>query len=95
MALHTARAIDILHSSCPPVIHRDIKSANVLINQNFNARLGNFGLALSCVNDYKLQSTPSVGTMGYLDPCYLTPNNMSTKNGVFRFKTLLPEIIND
>ncbi|KZV47277.1 serine/threonine-protein kinase-like protein [Dorcoceras hygrometricum] len=93
LALQTAKAIDTLHSSNPPVIHRDIKSANVLIDRNFNARLGDFGLALRCVDDYKLRSTPPAGTMGYLDPCYVTPDNLSTKTDVFSFGILLLEII--
>ncbi|XP_060670737.1 serine/threonine-protein kinase-like protein At3g51990 [Ziziphus jujuba] len=94
LALQTAKAIDTLHSSNPPVIHRDIKSANVLIDRNFNARLGDFGLALRChVDDYRLRSTPPAGTMGYLDPCYVTPDNLSTKLDVFSFGILLLEII--
>jgi serine/threonine protein kinase len=48
MALQIANAIDTLHSQNPPIIHRDIKSANVLIDRNFNARLGDFGLAVWC-----------------------------------------------
>ncbi|KAK6120827.1 hypothetical protein DH2020_045432 [Rehmannia glutinosa] len=93
LALQTAKAIDTLHSLTPPVIHRDIKSANVLIDRNFNARLGDFGLALRCVDDYRLKSTPPAGTMGYLDPCYVTPDNLSTKTDVFSFGILLLEII--
>ncbi|KAA8515617.1 hypothetical protein F0562_018772 [Nyssa sinensis] len=94
LALQTAKAIDTLHSSVPPVIHRDIKSANVLIDRNFNARLGDFGLALRChVDDYRLRSTPPAGTIGYLDPCYVTPDNLSTKTDVFSFGILLLEII--
>ncbi|XP_062175289.1 serine/threonine-protein kinase-like protein At3g51990 [Alnus glutinosa] len=94
LALQTAKAIDTLHSSSPPVIHRDIKSANVLIDRNYNARLGDFGLALRChVDDYRLRSTPPAGTMGYLDPCYVTPDNLSTKTDVFSFGILLFEII--
>lgn len=94
LALHTAKAIDTLHSQNPPVIHRDIKSANVLIDRNFNARLGDFGLALRCqVDDYRLRSTPPAGTMGYLDPGYVTPDNLSTKTDVFSFGILLLEII--
>ncbi|KAJ6895060.1 hypothetical protein NC651_021516 [Populus alba x Populus x berolinensis] len=56
MALQIANAIDTLHSQNPPIIHRDIKSANVLIDRNFNARLGDFGLALRCGvdDDYRL-----------------------------------------
>ncbi|XP_059311661.1 serine/threonine-protein kinase-like protein At3g51990 [Lycium ferocissimum] len=94
MALQTAKAVDILHSLTPPVIHRDIKSANVLIDRNFNARLGDFGLALRChLDDFRLRSTPPAGTMGYLDPCYVTPDNLSTKTDVFSFGILLLEII--
>ncbi|KAL3622565.1 hypothetical protein CASFOL_033976 [Castilleja foliolosa] len=93
LAFQTAKAIETLHSSNPPVIHRDIKSANVLIDRNSNARLGDFGLALRCVDDYKLRSTPPAGTMGYLDPCYVTPDNVSTKTDVFSFGILLLEIL--
>ncbi|GFP84276.1 serine/threonine-protein kinase-like protein at3g51990 [Phtheirospermum japonicum] len=93
LALQTAKAIDTLHSLTPPVIHRDIKSANILIDKNFNARLGDFGLALRCVDNFRLRSTPPAGTMGYLDPCYVTPDNLSTKTDVFSFGILLLEII--
>ncbi|KAL5760377.1 hypothetical protein ACOSP7_018892 [Xanthoceras sorbifolium] len=94
LALQIAKAVEILHSEKPPIIHRDIKSANVLIDRNFNARLGDFGLALRCgVDNYRLRSTPPAGTMGYLDPCYVTPDNLSTKTDVFSFGILLLEII--
>ncbi|GMI75794.1 hypothetical protein HRI_001248700 [Hibiscus trionum] len=94
LALQVAKALEILHSQKPPIIHRDVKSANVLIDGNFNARLGDFGLALRCgVDDYRLRSTPPAGTMGYLDPCYVTPDNLSTKTDVFSFGILLLEII--
>ncbi|KAL7259209.1 hypothetical protein ACSBR1_005161 [Camellia fascicularis] len=96
LALQTANAIHTLHSSLPPVIHRDIKSANVLIDRHFNARLGDFGLAFRChVDNYhrRLLSTPPAGTIGYLDPCYVTPDNLSTKIDVFSFGILLLEIL--
>ncbi|XVE76774.1 hypothetical protein DITRI_Ditri13aG0007700 [Diplodiscus trichospermus] len=94
LALQVATALETLHSQKPPIIHRDVKSANVLIDRNFNARLGDFGLALSCgVDDYRLRSTPPAGTIGYLDPCYVTPDNLSTKADVFSFGILLLEIV--
>ncbi|MBA0746205.1 hypothetical protein Gogos_008744 [Gossypium gossypioides] len=68
-ALQVAKAVRALHSSNPPVIHRDIKSSNVLIDQNWNARLG------------------------YLDPAYLEPADLSTKSDVFSYGILLLEII--
>ncbi|PSS26484.1 Serine/threonine-protein kinase-like protein [Actinidia chinensis var. chinensis] len=94
LSLQTAKAVETLHSSTPQIIHRDIKSANVLIDRSFNARLGDFGLAIRChVDDSRLKSTPPAGTMGYLDPCYVTPDNLSTKTDVFSFGILLLEII--
>ncbi|KAE8679840.1 Serine/threonine-protein kinase-like protein [Hibiscus syriacus] len=61
LALQVAKALETLHSQKFPIIHRDVKSANVLIDRNFNATLGDFGLALRCcVDDYRLRSTPPV-----------------------------------
>ncbi|GLJ54440.1 hypothetical protein SUGI_1169270 [Cryptomeria japonica] len=94
IALQTAKAIQALHNAYPPVIHRDIKSSNVLIDQNWNAKLGDFGLALrGHLKDIQLNSTPPAGTMGYLDPSYISPANLSTKTDVFSFGILLLEII--
>lgn len=108
LALQTAKAIHALHSCNPPVIHRDVKSANVLIDSSFNARLGDFGLALRAADDSdngelsssslspysaSLRSTPPAGTLGYLDPGYITPENLSTKTDVFSFGILLLEIM--
>ncbi|XP_058221303.1 serine/threonine-protein kinase-like protein At3g51990 [Rhododendron vialii] len=93
-ALQVARAVQHLHSSNPPVIHRDIKSSNVLIDGENNARLGDFGLALrGHVEDVKVKCTPPAGTMGYLDPGYLAPGDLSTKSDVFSFGILLLEIL--
>ncbi|KAJ4963446.1 hypothetical protein NE237_023385 [Protea cynaroides] len=93
-SLQTAKAVETLHSSNPPVIHRDIKSSNVLLDRNWNARLGDFGLALrGNVEDVRIRSTPPAGTLGYLDPGYIAPENLSTKSDVFSFGILLLEII--
>ncbi|KAJ7965780.1 Kinase family protein [Quillaja saponaria] len=94
LALQVAKAVQVLHSSNPPVIHRDIKSSNVLIDENRNARLGDFGLALrGHVEDVRVKCTPPAGTLGYLDPCYLAPGDLSTKSDVFSYGILLLEII--
>ncbi|KAF5740172.1 hypothetical protein HS088_TW11G00238 [Tripterygium wilfordii] len=93
-ALQLAKAIQFLHSSNPPVIHRDIKSSNVLIDRHWNTRLGDFGLALrGHVEDVLVKCTPPAGTLGYLDPGYLAPGDLSTKSDVFSFGILLLEII--
>uniref|UniRef100_A0A803MEF6 Protein kinase domain-containing protein n=1 Tax=Chenopodium quinoa TaxID=63459 RepID=A0A803MEF6_CHEQI len=94
-ALQIAKAVRTLHNkSNPPVIHRDIKSSNVLIDERENARLSDFGLAIKGhVADVRVMSTPPAGTLGYLDPCYLAPGDLSTKIDVFSFGILLLEII--
>lgn len=94
IALQVARAVGSLHTSNPPVIHRDIKSPNVLIDGLWRARLGDFGLALrGHVEDVRALKTPPAGTLGYLDPCYLAPGDLSAKSDVFSFGILLLEII--
>ncbi|GMI90610.1 hypothetical protein HRI_002730300 [Hibiscus trionum] len=93
-ALQVAKAVRVLHSGNPPVIHRDIKSSNVLIDENWNARLSDFGLALrGHVEDVRFNCTPPAGTLGYLDPAYLDPSDVSTKSDVFSYGILLLEII--
>ncbi|KAK4487510.1 hypothetical protein RD792_005845 [Penstemon davidsonii] len=93
-AVQLARAVQFLHTSNPPIIHRDIKSSNVLIDSRFNSRLNDFGLALrGHVEDVRISCTPPAGTLGYLDPCYLAPGDLSTKSDVFSFGILILEII--
>ena len=94
LALQIAKGILALHSSSPPIIHRDIKSSNVLIDEKWNAKVGDFGLALrGHIEDMLKTSTPPAGTMGYLDPEYETPSDLSTKTDVFSFGILLLEMI--
>ncbi|KAJ0233732.1 Serine/threonine-protein kinase-like protein [Hirschfeldia incana] len=93
-ALQIAVAVHALHSAETPVIHRDIKSSNILIDGDGNARLADFGLALiGHVDDEHLKATPPAGTMGYLDPSYLAPADLTAKSDVFSFGILLFEIV--
>lgn len=94
LALQTARALRALHDAAPAVIHRDVKSANVLLDANLDAHLGDFGLALRVPNAAGNAATQApAGTLGYLDPAYVTPESLSTKTDVFSFGILLLEIM--
>ena len=97
LALQTARALRALHDAEPAVIHRDVKAANVLLDANLDAHLGDFGLALRVPKagggTSNAASPAPAGTLGYLDPAYVTPDSLSTKTDVFSFGILLLEII--
>lgn len=62
--------LEYLHSGCkPPIIHRDVKCANILLSENFQAKLADFGLSKSFANENNTHvSTIVAGTHGYLDP---------------------------
>ncbi|XWS55287.1 hypothetical protein CRYUN_Cryun10bG0162400 [Craigia yunnanensis] len=92
IAMQIARAVQFLHEGKPLVIHRDIKSANILFDSSWSAKLADFGLAVS-PTDPLSQVTQPAGTIGYLDPCYTAPNKLSTKNDVFSLGVVFLEII--
>ncbi|KAK3414268.1 serine/threonine-protein kinase-like protein At5g23170 [Eucalyptus grandis] len=90
IALQVARALQSLHGRKPFIVHRDIKSANILFDSEWNAKLADFGLAVMDSDD-RLDSP--AGTIGYLDPNYTCPSKLSRKNDVFSFGVVLLEIM--
>ncbi|XP_022726739.1 serine/threonine-protein kinase-like protein At5g23170 [Durio zibethinus] len=92
--MQIARAVQFLHEGKPLVIHRDIKSANILLDLTWTAKLADFGLAVSLSpTDSLSQATQPAGTIGYLDPCYSAPDKLSTKIDVFSLGVVFLEII--
>ncbi|XP_078149445.1 putative LRR receptor-like serine/threonine-protein kinase At1g51860 [Carex rostrata] len=95
IAYESALGLEYLHKACnPPLIHRDIKTSNILLNANLEAKIADFGLSRTFDNDaISHVSTRIVGTPGYLDPEYYLSNQLSVKSDVFSFGVVLLEII--
>lgn len=95
IAVQAARGLEYLHGyACPPVIHRDIKSSNILLDDDWNARVSDFGLSLlGPMNSNSALSELPAGTLGYLDPEYYRLHYLTTKSDVYSFGVLLLEIL--
>ncbi|KAL9462125.1 hypothetical protein AB3S75_000178 [Citrus x aurantiifolia] len=94
IALGSARGISYLHEHCDPkIIHRDVKAANILLDEEFEAVVGDFGLAK--LMDYKdTHVTTAVhGTIGHIAPEYLSTGRSSEKTDVFGYGIMLLELI--
>ncbi|GAU44331.1 hypothetical protein TSUD_129050 [Trifolium subterraneum] len=88
-----ASVLAYLHQECEQrVIHRDIKTANILLDANLNPRLGDFGLAKLMDHDMSPVSTLTAGTMGYLAPEYLQYGKATDKTDVFSFGVVILEV---
>ncbi|CAH8361698.1 unnamed protein product [Eruca vesicaria subsp. sativa] len=95
IVVESAQGLEYLHNGCkPPMIHRDVKTANILLNEHFQAKLADFGLSRSFpVEGETHVSTAVVGTPGYLDPEYYQTNWLNEKSDVYSFGIVLLEII--
>ncbi|KAK3006177.1 hypothetical protein RJ639_015713, partial [Escallonia herrerae] len=92
--LGAARGLAFLHTTEKQVIYRDLKSANILLDGDFNAKLSDFGLAkLGPANGDSHVSTGVVGTYGYAAPEYVATGHLYLKSDVFGFGVVLLEII--
>ncbi|GLU23958.1 hypothetical protein SLE2022_399320 [Rubroshorea leprosula] len=93
IAVGLASVLSYLHQECEQqVIHRDIKTSNIMLDGNFNARLGDFGLARLMDHDKSPVSTLTAGTMGYLAPEYLHCGTATEKTDVFSYGVVVLEV---
>ncbi|KAL3535749.1 hypothetical protein ACH5RR_004210 [Cinchona calisaya] len=94
IALGAAKGFAYLHEEChPKIIHRDIKSANILVDFNFEAKVADFGLAKFAPDINSHVSTRVIGTFGYLAPEYASSGKLTEKSDVFSFGVVLLELI--
>ncbi|XP_047167579.1 probable serine/threonine-protein kinase PBL26 [Vigna umbellata] len=95
IALDAAKGLEYLHDKAnPPVIYRDLKSSNILLDREFNAKLSDFGLAkLGPTGDKSHVSSRVMGTYGYCAPEYQRTGKLTVQSDVYSFGVVMLELI--
>ncbi|XP_065626605.1 putative leucine-rich repeat receptor-like serine/threonine-protein kinase At2g19230, partial [Quercus suber] len=95
IALDASHGLEYLHNGCKPtIIHKDLKTSNILLNEKMQAKIADFGLskAFAAENDSHVSSCPA-STLGYLNPEFLTSGNFNKKTDIYSYGIVLFELI--
>ncbi|PWA41108.1 concanavalin A-like lectin/glucanase domain-containing protein [Artemisia annua] len=94
IALHAAKGLTFLHDAERPVIYRDFKTSNILLDVEFNAKLSDFGLAKDGpMGDQTHVSTRVMGTYGYAAPEYIMTGHLTARSDIYGFGVVLVEML--
>ncbi|GAU38631.1 hypothetical protein TSUD_276690, partial [Trifolium subterraneum] len=92
IAVDISHGIEYLHEGAvPPVIHRDLKSPNILLDDSMRAKVADFGLSKE--ERFDGRNSGLKGTYGYMDPAYISTSKLTTKSDIYSFGIILFELI--